>query len=183
MQYNYSILKTYILTSIVTLSIFWMVSCIKKPVKTVIGYAPIYATNADWQNIKSEGPKNIINGGKIYSYNQWTFVMDAGLGIHVINTSQPENAIKTAFIRVPGCNEISIKNNILFTDNHTDLICIDISDIQHVKVTSRMEKVYQGVNQEGPPVNGVYFECPEKSKGMIIGWEEKQLNNPKCRRP
>lgn len=170
------------LTALTTLLLFGMVACIKNNNKEILGYAPVYGSLLDLTEVKSEMSKPFVNAGKIYKYAQYTFQIENGEGIHVINSSNPSAAQKIAFIKVKGCSEISIKNNILYTDNYRDLIGINISNINAVQVVSRLEKVFPGTNQEYPPVDGVFFECADPAKGTVIGWTQKMLTNPKCKK-
>jgi hypothetical protein len=164
--------------SIATLITFGFAACIKKNDLSVLGYSPVYGSSTDMLVVKSESPQKIVNAGKIYQYGNYTFQMENGEGIHIINTSSRS---KLGFIRVKGCSEISIRNNILYTDNFRDLVSIDISNINDVKVVDRLSTVFPGINQEYPPYMG-YFECVDPSKGTVIGWTQKVLTNPKCRR-
>lgn len=170
------------ITAFTTILIFSMVACIKNNNKEVLGYAPIYGSLLDMTDIKSEAPKPFVNAGKIYLYQNYTFQMDNGEGIHIINSANPSNPVKIGYIKVKGCSEISIKNNILYTDNHRDLVGINISNINAIQVQSRLEKVFPGVNQEVPPAEGIFFECADPAKGTVIGWTQKMLTNPKCKR-
>ncbi|HMT34890.1 MAG TPA: hypothetical protein PKC41_03470 [Chitinophagaceae bacterium] len=170
------------ITTLATMLVFGMVACMKKNNTEILSYAPVYGSLTELTNIQSESPKPFINAGKIYKYLNYTFQIDNGEGIHVINSTDPLNPQKISFIKVKGCSEISIKNNILYTDNHVDLVGIDISNINTIQVVSRLEKVFPGVNQEYPPIEGIFFECADPAKGVVIGWTQKMLTNPKCKR-
>ena len=171
-----------IITSLTTLCLFGMIACIKNSNKEILGYVPAYGSLADLTEVKSEPAKPIVNAGKIYLYQNYTFQIENGEGIHIINSTDPSNPQKIGFIKVKGCSEISVKNNILYTDNHRDLVGINISNINAIQVVSRLEKVFPGTNQEYPPAEGVFFECVDPAKGAVIGWTEKMLTNPKCKR-
>ncbi len=172
---------TMLITTLVTLTLFTIVACEKKDVE-VQGYAPIYADKTDMYKIESQAPKPIVNGGKIYVIQNYTFQVEVGVGIHVIETSNLSNPSKVAFISVPGCSEVSVKNNILYTNNYTDLVGIDLSNLQTAKTVSRIENTFKMVDQDAPDEQGVYFECVDKDKGMVIAWSQKNLLNPKCRK-
>lgn len=169
------------ITTITVAGIFGLVACIEKPPKEILGYAPVYGLPGAMDEIKSESPQPIVNPGKIYQYLDYTFQMETGKGIHVINSSNPASPQKLAYIKVGGCSEISIRNNILYTDNYRDLVAINISNLNAVTVSSRVEDVFQAIDQQMPPHQGVYFECVDITKGTVIGWSEKLLNNPKCK--
>lgn len=167
-----------LLTGIATLLTFGLAACLQKKDLQVLGYAPVYGSNTDLSIVKSDAPQKIVNAGKIYQYGGYTFQMENGEGIHIISTS---SRTKLGFIRVKGCSEISIKNNVLYTDNFRDLVSIDISNIQDVKEVARLSTVFPAINQEYPPYMG-YFECVDPTKGTVISWTQKLLTNPKCRR-
>lgn len=149
----------------------------------VLGYAPVYSTASQLKDISVSNAQPYKNPGKIYKYGNYTFQMDNGAGIHVINSSDPNNPQKVKFINVPGCTEISIKNDILYTDNYRDLVAININNLNNIVVSHRTADVFPGISQTLPPVSGVYFECVDPSKGIITGWTSKMIQNPKCFKP
>lgn len=148
---------TILLTTIVTIAIFTIVACEKKEVE-IQGYAPIYADKNNMYKIEAQAIKPIVNGGKIYVYQDFAFQVEVGEGIHIMNISDLNNPTKIGFIKIPGCSEISIQNNVLYTNNFSDLVGINLSDIQNPKVISRIEKVFTLPNQDAPEESGVYFE-------------------------
>lgn len=158
-----------------------MVACKPTPQK-VLGYAPVYASAETLDNIEFLSPQPIVNGGKIYQYQQITFQMETGKGIHIINSSNPSSPQKIGFIKIGGASEISVKNNILYTDNYRDLVGISIANLASPNVISRIEDVFPATEQSYPPHEGVYFECADPEKGIVVDWTEKQLENPKCKR-
>ena len=181
-MYNKNKRFLVVITALVTISLFTTVACIKNNNKEVLGYAPVYGSLIDIKDIKSVAVKPYTNAGKIYQYQNYNFQIENGEGIHIINSSDPTNPQKIGFIKVKGCSEISIRNNILYTDNLRDLVGINISNINSIQVVTRIEDVFNGVSQETPPVEGVFFECVDASKGVVIGWAQKMLTNPKCKR-
>lgn len=172
---------TIIVTSVLTLLIFGVVACVKKK-NEIMGYAPIYGNPSEMHKIESQGVQPIVNGGKIYAFQNYTFQVEAGKGVHIIQNNSLTDANKIDFINIPGCTNIAVKNNILYADNYTDLIGIDINNIHSVAVISRIENTFQAVSQQVPPYEGVFFECVDANKGAVIGWTEKLLINPKCRK-
>jgi hypothetical protein len=169
-------------TAFYTLIIFLIAACEPKSPKEVLGYAPLYGTPGEIKDIKSEPSKAIVNGGKIYQYLNYTFQIENSKGIHVLNSVDPSNPQRLSFIKVPGCSEMSIKNNVLYTDNFQDLVGINIANINSISVLSRLENVFPTTIQDYPPVAGVFFECVDKNEGTVIGWTEKLLIDPKCKR-
>lgn len=159
-------------------------SCTREPRKTgnVTAYVPVYMSEALAHNISVTPASAAKNPGKIYAYNAYLFQVEQGKGIHVIDNSVPQQANKIAFINVPGCSEIAIKSNYLYTNNVNDLVVISLANMAAPSVVSRHQNAFPQIDQKYPPLNNVYFECPDPSKGVVIGWEQKTIENPKCRR-
>jgi hypothetical protein len=146
---------------------------------SVDGWAPIYATDSI-NKIESTAARSIEDGGKIYIKDNRLYQVENGLGIHVIDISNPSLPQKIKFIRCYGAQELSIMDDNLYTNNVNDLVVIDISDIDNARLIGRETSLLRLVD-EAPPGSG-YFECPDHTKGTIIGWEQKLIHNPKCRR-
>jgi hypothetical protein len=148
--------------------------------KNVDGWAPIYASTDSIRKIESVAARSIEDGGKIYIKDKILYQVENGRGIHVIDYSNPSAPQKLGFIRCYGAQELSIQDHYLYTNNVNDLVVIDIANLDNVQVAGRKENMLTMVST-APPESG-YFECPDKSKGEIVGWERKLLPNPKCRR-
>lgn len=149
---------------------------------TVQGFRPIYKSAEEIQDIKTLAPKSVENPGKIYVYQNYLFINEIGEGVHVINNLDPTNPQPRSFIRIEGNVDISIKNNVLYADNYADLVALDISNIENIVVLNRIKNVFDSEKLLPPPQTGTYFECPDKSKGIVVAWEEAELKNPKCYR-
>jgi len=147
-----------------------------------MGVRPIYADLEEWDEIISLPPQPIENLGKIYYKAPYMYVNERFKGIHVFDNSDPENPIPIAFIQVFGSEDIAIKDNILYADNYTDLVAIDISDIHEVVLVDREEGLYSRDAKAYPEGYSGPFECVDESKGLVIGWEEAELENPECLR-
>ena len=165
---------------ICAIGILFLSACNQKYPAEVQGYAPIYISLADKYKIEAVNATAYSNPGKIYTYNNYTFQLDRGKGVHVINSADPSNPSKIKFIKVPGCTEISIKNNMLYTNNFEDLVTLNISDIENVTASARSKGVFPMSFENKPPVTNTYFECVDESKGIVIGWSQVTLTNPKC---
>ncbi|MBL7754781.1 MAG: hypothetical protein JNM44_09905, partial [Chitinophagaceae bacterium] len=169
-------------TVIITLGLFGWVACINKTPVKVRGYQPVYLAADSAEIITSLPGRSIRNGGKIYAYKNRLFQMETGSGIHVIDANNPSQPTKLGFIAVPGCSELSIQNDVLYTDNFRDLVGIDISQFPDIELRSRLNQVFPGANQEFPPYTGIQFECVDPAKGYVVNWIETELTDPKCQR-
>lgn len=147
----------------------------------VMGYAPVYLSHDQLDNIASSEPQPIVNGGKIYVMGDLFFQVENGVGIHVLNISNPSAPEKMSFIKIPGAQEMSILNGKLYANMFNDLVVINITDPLNVKLISKTENVFYVMENALPP-DGGYFECIDTSKGKLIGWEKKMLTSPKCKK-
>ncbi len=119
-------------------------------------YRPVFMTRAEMEaNVKINSSKPLENPGKIYLLNDLIFINEKYRGIHVINNADPENPVNTAFIRIDGCLDMSIKGDILYADNAIDLIAIKMSyGVGHgngeIEVTKRIRNAFpEFVSPEG----------------------------------
>ena len=147
-----------------------------------LAYKPIYMSYSEAKTVSYLPAREMKNQGKIYIKDQYIFIGDVGLGIHVIDNSDPTNPQKIGFLQILGNHDISIKGNALYADNLEDLVTIDISDMANPILTKRIEDVYQTKYSMYPPnvPYGTYFECVDESKGYVAAWEQVEVSDPKC---
>lgn len=148
--------------------------------ETVQGMKPIYSENDDWQNIQVTDARAIKKLGKIYYKDGFIFVSESAEGIHIIDNSDPANPVFLKFIEILGNRDIAIKGNILYADNITDLVTLDITDLNDIKVLDRVKDIYPSTIQSFPDGYFGPFECVIPTKGFVIGWEDATLVNPDC---
>jgi hypothetical protein len=170
-------------TSIIFTIVSLLVACDPNANKhSVEGFSPLYLPLNQVSVIEVLNPKPTEKAGKIFQLgNSITFQTDLNKGIHVIdcsNTSQPQ---KVKFIAIPGVSEIAVKGNILIANNYRDLVSIDVSNLNSIHVVGRVKDVYKANDETLPTERNVFFECIDDSKGIVIGWEKKTLDNPKCK--
>ena len=136
---------------------------------------PVYMSTADFKNaIKSENSRNMSETGKIYFYDDYILVNEKFQGIHVINNSDPSNPVVEKFINVPGNIDMAVKDNMLYADSYTDLVVIDISDMDQVTESKRFDDVFF---YSLPPTNNNYrYGNVDPEKGIVIGWEVKRTS-------
>lgn len=146
----------------------------------VEGMRPLYA-NGNYSQLSVSDPLPVKNLGKIYYKSPYIYVIEKGLGFHIIDNSTPSVPEPKKFVYLSGCNDIAIKGDILYADNFTDLLSIDIGDLNSIKIVNRIEGLYPAPLNFPEGYNG-YFECVDESKGMVRGWELTTLNYPECRR-
>jgi hypothetical protein len=152
------------------------------------GYKPVYLSYEELnQPISTQNSTGLKNPGKIYYYNNFILVSDNGQGVHIIDNVNPASPVLKTFIKIPMNRDIAIKNNYLYADSNTDLLVIDISDMNQIKEVNRIKNAFPNASAENsvPPRNTgetyTYYECPDKNKGVIVSWQKTKLKNPKCR--
>ncbi|MBR9922122.1 MAG: hypothetical protein GYB31_14885 [Bacteroidetes bacterium] len=165
------------------LLLFGMASCVDpipvEPGAPVEGLRPVYA-DGDWKEIAATTPKPIGTLGKIYYKDETIYAVEQFEGIHVIDNSNPENPLQTAFLKITGVRDIAIKGDIMYVDNATDLVSLDVSNVMEPTVLSRVADLYPNLDQTFPQGYEGPFECVDESMGLIIGWETATLDDPKC---
>lgn len=113
--------------------------------------------------------------GKIYLKDSYLFINDPGKGIHIIDNRNPSQPSPKKFLKIPGNFEMAIKGNTLYADSYVDLIAFNISNINSIKETGRLEGVFRNYRSFGIPTDA---NCC-----VITGWNEKktvQLNESDC---
>lgn len=145
----------------------------------VMGYRPVYTDYASIRKIELLKARALTSPGKIYTKSKYLYINESGEGIHIFDNSDKTNPMPLAFLSIPVNKDISIRNDILYADNADDLVSIDISDFNNIRVLKRVEKAFPYPtypNQRGK------FECVDPSKGYVKVWEYVELINPKCYR-
>ncbi len=142
-------------------------SCMKDKCDREVTYIksiPVYHSFEQIRaEIKSDTPRSLVRPGKIYFYENYIFINEIREGVHIIDNNDPANPQEVSFIPIPGNIDIAIRGNILYADNYTDLIAIDISNIQQVRLARRTEDVFPnfGITAEGVLTHYKYEEVTE----------------------
>jgi len=139
-------------------------SCLKDNVarKTTI-YKPVYKTKEEVKaNIKSSAPLELVAPGKIFYKDGFAFLNELYKGVHIIdirNVASPKNV---AFVNIPGAVDMAVRGNILYADMYTDLVAVDISNPQQVK----LQQVVTGVFPQR------YYPNFDNDTGkIIVDWQ------------
>lgn len=157
-----------------------LLSCNRDEKKTVMGYAPIYSDTIGYKLITLQPATSIQDGGKIYIFNRTLYQVETNKGIHIIDISNPSKPVNKNFIAILGCQEVSAKNDTIFTNNFNDLVAISIQNNQLKELKRLSNHFSYPLASSIPPARG-YFICPKQIPGKIItGWEQKTLTNPEC---
>ncbi|GAB4053918.1 hypothetical protein [Spirosoma litoris] len=150
------------------------------PSATSDTYRPIYASYADIRSIQTLPPQPLKNVEKIYLKDNYLFVNDVGSGIHILDNRDPEKPVQLSFISIIGNQELAIKDSILYADNVTDLVALNITNPLNVRVVKRIENAFAYAAY--PIATNVRFECADPNKGAVVRWEKTAVENPQCYR-
>lgn len=127
------------------LGAFSFSSCVKDKCSRTVTYIqiePVYKTLEEIHNgtAVKEAPRELENPGQLYYYDNTMFVVEKGEGIHVIDNTDPANPQNKSFIKIPGNEDLGIKDGLLYANSFIDLLVIDLQNFQ---VVGRAESAFQ----------------------------------------
>lgn len=67
----------------------------------------------------------------------YLLALDYGLGIHIIDVSNPDVPIKKCFYQIPACIDFEVKGNVIYANNYRDFIMIDFNAINAPVILKR----------------------------------------------
>jgi hypothetical protein len=170
------------------LLILAFIGCVdKKGINTVTtanGYAPIYAKINASQDLTVTAARATTNAGKIFAFGDFIFQNELGQGIHIIDNTNKANPKKIGFINILYSSEVVIKDKYLYANSLSDLVVFELSTTKVPVFIKRIPGVFTTAanSLKFPAQRGFYFECVDDSKGIVVGWEQKIISNPKCYR-
>ena len=138
-------------------------------------WKPVYTADTSYKIIFYTDARPVQNAGKIYVKDNLIYQCETGAGIHVTDNTDPATAKRIGFIQVAGCEEISIRGNVLYINNYYDLVAIDISNLHHLQMISRTKNAFTSVSGmphtwEEPKDSG-YYQCANfYLDSVIVRW-------------
>jgi len=155
-----------VLSFLGTVLLLLVSGCEKSHDRLYVIYEPIYAERTTViASLNGNASEPITAVGKIYVKDPYIFISDTGRGIHVIDNHNPSHPIQTAFLAIPGNNDIAIKGNLLYADMEDELLTLDISNIHNVKLLNEQEGIFN------------YYGY-ERSGKIIVGWKKTYRTHP-----
>ncbi|AUP78738.1 LVIVD repeat-containing protein [Flavivirga eckloniae] len=133
---------------------------------------PELMAKSDFRNsVAIVDPENIEELGKIYAYKNYIFVSDSKKGVHIIDNSNPESPQAIKHIKIPGNEDISVKNDFLYADSATDLLVFDISDMNSISLVERLKDVFNIYDYNIPiEAEAVDYGKIDLEDNIIVGW-------------
>jgi len=145
----------------------------------VSGKRPVYLPESSLLDIRNLPPQDITNSGTIFLRDTLFFMLENGRGIHVFSVQDPARTYPVTFFKIPAISDFTIAGDRLYADSWRDLLTLDISDILAIRVLQRQPGVFQP--SLFPPTYQGLFECVDLSRGAVVGWEDAEIDNPRCR--
>lgn len=130
---------------------------------------------AEFENdVQMLPPRVIEETGKIFLYQQTLFLSQPGDGIHIIDNADPENPELVGFLKVLGNSDMAFENGLLYANQATDLLTIDLSNPQQPVVTSRVEGIFpQSIPPDNGQLEGLNNPANWPEDAVLVGWELK----------
>ncbi len=137
-------------------------------------YRPILMTRQMLESsVEMQKPTKLVKPGKIYIKGDYLLINEKYHGVHIIHNSDPSNPVKTGFLRIPGCIDIAMKENILYADNAVDLIAVDLSNPDSIIVTKRIRGIFPEFTPPGEIRIPSHFSSASRPENtIIVEWEE-----------
>jgi len=110
-------------------------------------------------------PRTIVNSEKIYVKDDFLFIGESNQGFHVFDNSNPTAPVKIAFLKVLGASDISIKGDVLYFNNATDLIAVTPNLANNtLEITKRIPNAFPQIQS---PDDSFYYPQADE---IIIDW-------------
>ncbi|MEP7195321.1 MAG: hypothetical protein ABI851_02305 [Saprospiraceae bacterium] len=138
-------------------------------------YNPVYLSKDELRNgFKVMEARTLRSTGKIYVYGDYLLINEPKEGIHIIDNSNPKNPIFKLFIAIPGNIDLAVTNNILYADNYTDLLAIDISNINSPKLLCRNNDVFKPILID--PTRGLLVDYVKTEITRVLSCNDQNFN-------
>ncbi|MFV1885046.1 MAG: LVIVD repeat-containing protein [Balneola sp.] len=152
------------------------IGCEDKRVQTVswFEFEPVYISEAEFiSSVELIAPRDLVDPGKIYFYDDFLFVNEINEGVHIIDNSNPALPVNVGFINIPANKDIAVRGTYLYADSNSDLLVFNIQDLNNPQLVSRTEGVFSNWSE-------IYLGFPyqriDPSKGIVVDWKEVKIS-------
>lgn len=108
---------------------------------------------------------SIITGSS--SSGDTVILIEYGLGLHIVDISNPNQPRKLGFLTIPACIDAEIRNGKIYANNLRDFIVVDISDFNNPKVINRTMSAFD-IEIEAPDGKRVVPALEKIPSGTVI---------------
>lgn len=146
--------------------------------ETYTANVPVYMSLSDFRTTQAvSSSRDLEKPGKICMFGNILFINEIEKGIHIIDNSNPALPQNVGFLEIIGNIDMAIKDNYLYVDSYTDLVCFDIGNPKQPQFSGRKENAFPYVL---PGTGNDYpIDAIDQSKGVVIGWEVKKITRKK----
>ncbi len=127
--------------------------------RTYLKYTPVKkALTEVRESFKAMPTQELQNPGKIYTFGSRLYIVDRGIGFHVVDNSNPSAPIFTEFIQLDGCLDVAMKGNTLYANQGPDIVAIAMDG--EPRIIGRGEDILSDQNN---------------SDSVILRWESREV--------
>ncbi|MBN2236776.1 MAG: hypothetical protein JW729_04405 [Bacteroidales bacterium] len=149
-------------------------SCDDKIVEIFVANSPVYMSYDELaQAVNQTAARDLRNPGKIYFKDDYLFIIEEKVGVHILDNSTPANPHNLTFIEVPGVVDMAIKDDVLYVDSYVDLVALSLTDLNNINEVKRVKNVFPYTlpqYDENYPVARI-----DQEKGVVVAWEIKTI--------
>jgi len=133
-------------------------------------YDPVLINRVDLDaTIAFKDNVEMTESSKIYVFDDYIFINDKRKGFHIFDNSDPTNPIKKTFLNIPGATDVSIRNNVFFINQATDLVSLTINlDASTIVINKRLENVFPEILSPDGLLNN-----NDTTNSVVVNWTEK----------
>ncbi|HEU0136605.1 MAG TPA: hypothetical protein VFQ50_04885 [Flavobacterium sp.] len=128
-------------------------------------YAEIITRAELESSVQAQPQQTIVEAGKIYIKDNLMFINDVNKGFHVYNYSDPQNPVRTGFIKIPGATDLAVRDNVIFINQAVDLVTIVYDPVMNTIVSlHRNRNVFpQKISPQG-------YSANPNNDDVVIDW-------------
>lgn len=169
--------QLFLLSAIMLLAVS-LSSCMKDRTKTTKVYKvnqPIYLSKEELKaNVFWAPAQTLHNPGKFYSYGNLLLINERGHGVHVIDNANPSAPNNLGFIKIPGNQDIAVKDGMLYADSYRDLLVLEVGS-SSAEIVERIESVFDYDYFSWDFDSRYPLAQIDHSKGVVIGWTVEEI--------
>lgn len=137
-------------------------------------YRPVLISRESLEkSIFFQQAEQIKSPAKIYLKDNYIFISEQFKGVHIIDNTDPKNPVNRGYINVPGCLDMAIKDDVLYVDNATDLVAVNLNTLSQstVSISKRVRDAFPEVSTpDGKPMPAKYTSENRPANTVLIGW-------------
>ena len=132
----------YILSLVLFFSFFGCVSTMQREENPFCSEYQFFTLDELRDSFVVEEKKEISTTGVIVKYENLLLINKPNIGVHIIDNSDTTHPINKKFLQILGNLDIAVKDGVLYADSYSDLLLIDIRDIDNIKVLKREKDIF-----------------------------------------